>query len=123
MKNKDTFQVVSHVKARTEFDFEPSFAVGRNGLRPIKAVEVWEGNGCAYIDFITRARGKVLNAGGMLPVEAMDRLALAWLKERGKQVLVVTPSEDADLSEIKDRMASFGDLLQEDRDADDAEVL
>lgn len=72
------------------------FVVGRNGVFDIRGIGVWKGSTVnvflgtpintpmCYIDFISKSKGKTLNAGGSITFEAMDELATAWLKARGK---------------------------------------
>lgn len=57
---------------------------GRNQLSEIKALNVWIGGDLCYFDFISKKSGKVINGGGAITPEAMDELALEWLKQRGK---------------------------------------
>lgn len=60
-----------------------SCAITRNGLAYLCGIdiEIYEQSCC--IDFIN-SRNQVLNAGALhIPVEAIDKLAISWLKERG----------------------------------------
>lgn len=72
------------------------FVVGRNGVFDINGISVWCGSRVnaftgepipspmCYIEFISKAKGKTLNAGGGITFQAMDELATEWLKARGK---------------------------------------
>lgn len=57
---------------------ERSLISGRNGCYPIKAIEVWEGNGNVFIDGIGR-RGKAIKGGLIVTASAFTELCRAWL--------------------------------------------
>ena len=72
------------MRIRLETDPSLSFIQGRNGLAPIKSVELWIDDMMrVWIDGISR-RNKVVNGGLCLSATSMDKLCLEWLKERGK---------------------------------------
>ena len=71
---------------------EQSSVTGRNGTRKIKTLQVvhFKANSDrVYLDFISRARGLMLNAGAIIGENDMDKLAEAWIKYRKTEKEVV----------------------------------
>lgn len=67
---------------------ESGFVTGRNGTADIKEIQIWTDQnqeGC-YLDFVSKAKGQVLNAGGAISTKAMDELAVEWVKARGLKI-------------------------------------
>ena len=70
------------VSVNVQVDPTESQIVGRNGERPIEAVEVWCADDKAFIDGIGK-RGTAIRGGLIFPTEKMDEIARGWLKARG----------------------------------------
>lgn len=64
-----------------------SWAQGRNCICQLGELSVWGGSdGMVYLDFITRKTKTVLNGGASFDAEAMDKLAVEWVKARNLKV-------------------------------------
>jgi len=70
------------VNVCVEVDPKVSLIVGRNGERPVEAMEVWSADDRAFIDGIGK-RGSAIRGGFLLPTKSMDEIARKWLKARG----------------------------------------
>lgn len=70
--------------AVAETDVRMGTVMGRNGAASVGKLRFQELNAdLVSIDFISAATGRVINGGGRVDRDAMDRLALAWCQSRG----------------------------------------
>ena len=70
------------IRVRFPNDDGTHYIEGRNGLFPITAIEVFDGDYTVYIDGIGK-RGRPIRGGLAVPHEAMDEVARRWLQQRG----------------------------------------
>ena len=81
-------QTIRSVEAKI-LSSKSALCIGRNGTFPFETACFEDlGNGDARIGFVSRKLHRRVNAGAVMPAEAVDKLAKEWLRMREpKEVL------------------------------------